>query len=65
MHEGSVPRSLAIIYEFGAPKKATAAVAIADVVVGRIAASKSGASRALRISNRSASRIKYFMENAL
>lgn len=26
MHEGAVSRSLAIIYEFGAPKKAMAAI---------------------------------------
>lgn len=40
----------AIIYEFGAPKKAAAAV---------------GSKCAPRISNRSARRIKYFMENDL
>lgn len=56
MHGGSrVCRSLAIIYEFGAPKKATAA----------IGSRRDWAKCALRISNRSAKRIKYFMENVL
>jgi len=50
-----VRRSLAIIYEFGAPKKAVAAVGSRWDWV----------KCALRISNRSAKRIKYFMENDL
>jgi len=55
MHEGAVRRSLAIIYEFGAPKKAVVAVGSRWDWV----------KCALRISNRSAKRIKYFMENEL
>lgn len=51
----AVCRSLAIIYEFGAPKKAMAAVG----------PRQDWAKCALRISNRSAKRTKYFMENEL